>query len=80
MNFLLKVLKSEPTSAKALFRRGQAETELKNYDEALQDLSAALRLIPNNKKITEALNLAKAYWKDYNKLQQIAYKDLFKRI
>lgn len=76
----LQVLKADTHSAKALYRRGQAETELKNYDEALQDLSAALRLVPNNKKVIEALNVAKKYWKDYNKSQQIAYKDLFKRI
>lgn len=66
--------------AKALFRRGQAEIGLKNYDEALRDLNAAHRLMPSNKNIIHALNCAKKHWKEYNKLQQIAYKDLFKRI
>lgn len=76
----LQVLKVDPNCVKALFRRGKAEIGLKNYDEALKDLTIAQRLIPNNKNIIEALNCAKKYWKDYNKLQQIAYKDLFVRV
>lgn len=80
LQFRFQVLKNNPNCAKALFRRGQAEVEMKNYDEALQNLGAALRLIPNNKNIIEELERAKKEWKDYHKLQQIAYKDLFKRI
>lgn len=79
-SFRLQVLKTDPNCAKALFRRGQAEVKMKNYDEALQNLGAALRLIPNNKNIIQELERAKKQWKDYHKLQQIAYKDLFKRI
>lgn len=73
-------MKINSTSAKALFRRGQAEVEMKNYDEALQNLGAALRLIPNNQNIIEELERAKKEWKIYHKLQRIAYKDLFQRI
>lgn len=76
----MQVLKGDPNNAKALFRRGQAEMEFRNYDEALQDLGAALRLIPNNKNIKHELHRAKKHWKAYHKLQQVAYKDLFKRI
>lgn len=76
----LQVLKVNPTCPKALFRRGQAEIGLRNYDEALQDLSAAHRLVPGNKDIMHALNCAKNHWKEYHKLQQLAYKNLFKRV
>lgn len=75
-----EVLRFEPQNAKALFRRGQAEIELKNYDEAIQDLNVANRLLPNNQAILKEFERAKKIWSDYQKIQKDAYKDLFQRI
>lgn len=75
-----EVLRKESKNAKALYRRGQAEIELKNFDEAIQDLTAASRLLPNDKNILMELERAKDYWKEYHNVQKAAYKNLFERI
>lgn len=75
-----EVLKFEPQNAKALFRRGQAEIELKNYDEAVQDLKIAHRLLPKNQAILKEYERAKKIWSEYQKIQKDTYKDLLQRI
>lgn len=75
-----EVLKGEPRNAKALYRRGQAEIGLKNYDEAVRDLKTAQKLLPNNKHILVEFQRAKEYWREYHKLQKRVYKNLFQSI
>lgn len=75
-----EVLLSEPKNAKALYRRGQAQIELKNYDDAIKDLELANRLLPNDKNVQKEFERAKAVWRNYNNEQKIVYKDLFERI
>lgn len=75
-----EVLRCEPRNAKALYRRGQAEMGLKNYDEAVRDLKTAHQLMPTNKKILDEFQRAKEHWRNYHKLQKIVYKNLFQRI
>lgn len=74
-----EVLRGEPRNAKALYRRGQAEIGLKNYDEAIRDLKTAHRLLPNNKNVLDEFQRAKEKWMDYHKLQRRVYKNLFQR-
>lgn len=74
-----EVLRGEPRNAKALYRRGQAEIGLKNYDEAVRDLKTAHQLLPNNKNVLSEFQRAKEHWKDYHKLQKRVYKNLFQR-
>lgn len=75
-----EVLKVESRNAKALYRRGQAEIGLKNYDEALRDLKMAHQMLPNNKNVLDEFHRAKEHWKDYHKFQKTVYKDLFERL
>lgn len=75
-----EVLKFDSQNAKALYRRGQAELELKNYDEALQDLKIAHSLLPKNEAILREYDRVKKIWSDYQQVQKDAYKDLFQRI
>lgn len=74
-----EVLRGEPRNAKALYRRGQAEIGLKNYDEAVRDLKTAHQLLPNNKSVLAEFQRAKEHWKDYHKMQKRVYQNLFQR-
>ena len=47
--FILQVLAKDPTSVKALFRRGVAYSRLNNFDKAQADLLAAAKASPNGR-------------------------------
>lgn len=71
------ILKNDARNAKALYRRGQAELSLKNFDEAIRDLKTAQLYMPANKEILEEIKRAQEYWNDYLQVQKNAYKNLF---
>lgn len=75
-----EVLVSDPNNAKALYRRGQAHIDLKNYDDALVDLELAYRSLPNDKNIQNEYQRAKEIWRNYQNQQKNVYKNLFQRI
>lgn len=75
-----EVLLNDPNNAKALYRRGQAHIELKNYDDALVDLEQAYRLSPSDKNVQNEYQRAKEVWRNYQNQQMDAYKNLFERI
>lgn len=75
-----EVLLNEPNNAKALYRRGQAHIELKNYDDALVDLEQAYRSSPSDKNVQNEYQRAKEVWRNYQNQQMDAYKNLFERI
>lgn len=75
-----EVLLNDPNNAKALYRRGQAHINLKNYDNALIDLELAYRSLPNDKNIQNELHKAKEIWRNYQNQQMDVYKNLFERI
>lgn len=54
------VLQSEPGNRKALYRRGQAHLGSANYEQAVKDLKAAVKLAPPDERsiIQEKLNIA----------------------
>ncbi|KAG4073736.1 hypothetical protein HA402_000960 [Bradysia odoriphaga] len=72
------VLQLDKSNSKAFFRRGQAESALKNYDEALKDLSRAHTLSPGSKIILNEFERVKKYWLDYHSKQKEIYRNLFK--
>lgn len=60
-----------------MYRRGQAELKLKNYDEAFKDLSEANKLLPDNKNILMEFDKIKKLRIEYNDKQKILFKKLF---
>ena len=44
-------IKLDPNNSKALYRRGLANIELKNYELALDDLKRAHQILPENKRL-----------------------------
>ncbi|CAB3225506.1 unnamed protein product [Arctia plantaginis] len=56
VNFCTEVLELDPRNEKALYRRGQANYALKNYDDALMDLKQAEKISPNNRAVHKLLD------------------------
>lgn len=73
-----EVLLKDPNNTKALYRRGQAQIGLKNYDDAIVDFELAYRLLPNDKNVCQEYQKAKEIWRNYQNEQKIVYKNLFK--
>uniref|UniRef100_A0A1L8DUB9 Putative hsp90 co-chaperone cpr7/cyclophilin n=2 Tax=Nyssomyia neivai TaxID=330878 RepID=A0A1L8DUB9_9DIPT len=71
-------LKLHPTNSKALFRRGQAEIELKNYENALSDLKRAYHLMPESKIILNEFNRAKHHLMEYRDKEKKSFQNMFK--
>ncbi|EDV96542.1 GH16309 [Drosophila grimshawi] len=72
-----EAIRLDPSCSKAFYRRGQAQRELRNYEEAINDLKHAHNLLPENKQILNELNSAKQLLAEYNKQQRNALKNLF---
>lgn len=72
-----EALKLHPTNSKALFRRGQAEIELKNYENAINDLKRAYNLVPECKMILEEFNRAKHFLLEYRDKEKKSFQKMF---
>lgn len=76
----MKVIKKEPKNIKALFRRGKAYGMINDLDKALEDLSKALDLDPNNQEIKRELNARKVDLETAKKKEKQFYGGLFKKL
>ncbi|EDW69618.2 peptidyl-prolyl cis-trans isomerase D [Drosophila virilis] len=72
-----EAIRLDPNCSKAFYRRGQAQRAMRNYEEAINDLKHAHKLLPENKQILNELNSAKQLLAEYNKQQRKALKNLF---
>ncbi|XP_046402904.1 peptidyl-prolyl cis-trans isomerase D-like [Ischnura elegans] len=73
-----KVLARDCKSAKALYRRGQALFRLNEYELALKDLKAALKILPNDKDIITEVNTVKKAHQSYLEFEKFQYQKMFK--
>lgn len=71
-------IKYDPKNSKALYRRGQAEIALRNYEEALRDLKRAHKLAPDSKVVLCEFEKAKLYLLEYRKKEKLAIMKMFK--
>lgn len=72
-----EVLDLDPNNIKALYRRGQSNTNMKDFEQAMVDLQVAEKLAPNDKSIkTEVAKLKKLMEEKRQKDKQI-YSKLF---
>merc|ERR1712083_1145665 len=72
-----KALDVEPNNVKALMRRGQAQMQNGNLEEAKRDLKRALSLDKSNTVIKKLLKLCTAKHKAYVNKQQKLYANMF---
>ncbi|CAG4938177.1 unnamed protein product [Parnassius apollo] len=78
VKFCTEVLEIDPTNEKALYRRGQANFALKNYEAALEDLKQANNVSPKNKAVQKLLEEVKLTNKNYNELQKQRLSKFFR--
>ncbi|XP_022320725.2 peptidyl-prolyl cis-trans isomerase D-like [Crassostrea virginica] len=72
-----EVLAANNKNVKALFRKGQAECGLKNYDQALGILSEAAKLEPSDKGIQRELAKVKKVVEEYKTKEKKMYAKMF---
>lgn len=77
-NLNLQVLELDPRNEKALYRRGQANYALKNYDDALMDLKQADKVSPNNRAVHKLLDEVRITNKSYNEIQKQRLSKFFR--
>lgn len=73
-----KALALEPQSAKALFRRGVAYTELQRFAEAKADLVCACKLEPKSREIREQFERTKAAHAEARSAEKSAFGGVLK--
>ncbi len=82
INYLLiviyQVLKLEKESVKALFRRGQANYYLKDFESAKQDLTLASKLEPNNNDVKKTLKQVTDQLTQQKEKEKAFYGKMFK--
>jgi len=72
-----QALQIDPNNVKGLFRRAQASTHLKEYDDAKKDLVFVLKLEPNNKEARLEYEKAKQLQEAFKKQQAKIYGSMF---
>ncbi|XP_050672954.1 peptidyl-prolyl cis-trans isomerase D [Leptidea sinapis] len=72
------VLRADPHNEKALYRRGQANFALNNYEAALSDLKLAEQVAPNNKAVQKLLEKVRIASKNYNDIQKQRLSKFFR--
>lgn len=75
-----KVLETESTNVKALYRRAQAYIELQDLDLAEFDIKKALEIDPNNRDVKLEYKTLKEKIKEYNKKQAKFYGNMFSKM
>jgi tetratricopeptide (TPR) repeat protein len=70
-------LEIDPTAVKALYIRSQANRLSKNFDEAVADIKAAIKLQPNDKKLRDEYKLSTDAKKAFMAKQQSAMQGMF---
>ncbi|XP_050089564.1 peptidyl-prolyl cis-trans isomerase D [Anopheles aquasalis] len=67
----------DPKNTKALYRRGLAQNEMRNYERALEDLGRALQRLPEDKLIQSEYERTRKNMLDYTQQQRKALSKLF---
>lgn len=74
-----EALQVDDKAAKALYLRGIAHMKLKNFDEATEDMKAAIKLNPQDKKLRTEFENIKNEKKKHNSSQAAAMQNMFKQ-
>jgi len=77
LNDLTEVLVLDDVNTKALYRRAQAYIQMKDYEEANDDLQAALKINPNDKAVQREMTNVKNLVAQKKKRDKEIYSKLF---
>ena len=76
-----KALELDNDNEKCLFRRGQSQMSLCNYEEAIEDFQHVIKLNPNNIAAKQSLQTCRDYLKGYQQREkQLCTKYISKTI
>uniref|UniRef100_A0A182Q0W1 PPIase cyclophilin-type domain-containing protein n=1 Tax=Anopheles farauti TaxID=69004 RepID=A0A182Q0W1_9DIPT len=67
----------DPDNAKALYRRGMAQNELRNYEQAMDDLGRALKRIPDDRLIMAEYERSRKNLQQYTQQQRKVFAKMF---
>ena len=74
-----EALKVDEKASKALYLRGIAHMKMKNFDEATEDLKAAIKISPQDKKLRTEFENLKNEKKKHNSTQASIMQNMFKQ-
>ncbi|CAK4066352.1 unnamed protein product [Aphanomyces euteiches] len=75
-----KALKNDKNNVKALYRRGVALMHVNDLDRAKEDLTAALKLEPQNRDVRRELGVLKEKLAEAKKVQKSVFGGLFDKV
>lgn len=73
-------MKLEPNNIKALYRRGQCNVTVAEYDEALIDFQKVLELEPTNKAAQNQIQICKHKIKEAKDKEKRIYANMFTKL
>jgi len=65
-----KALEIDPKNEKSLFRRGQSQLLMSNYDEAMKDFQEVLKLNPTNSAAKQSIQTCREQIKAYQEKEK----------
>ncbi len=77
VSYIFENCDNSKNNVKLLFRRGNAHYSLGNHMEAMEDLTAALKIDPSNTQVQVSLQKAKTAEKSHNQQMASAMKKMF---
>jgi FK506-binding protein 4/5 len=75
-----KALEIDPKNEKCLFRRGQSQLSMSNYDEAVKDFQEVLKLNPSNSAAKQLIQTCREQIKAYQQKEKQLYLNIFSKM
>ncbi|XP_067620323.1 FK506-binding protein 59 [Eurosta solidaginis] len=75
-----EALKLDPQNIKALYRRGQCNLAINEFNEALNDFEMVIELEPTNKAAVNQIQICKHRIKEANEKERKIYANMFKKL
>jgi FK506-binding protein 4/5 len=76
----VKALEIDPKNEKCLFRRGQSQLSMSNYDEAVKDFQEVLKLNPSNSAAKQLIQTCREQIKAYQQKEKQLYVNIFSKM
>lgn len=75
-----KALELDPKNEKCLFRRGQSQLSMSNYEDAMKDFQEVLKLNPSNSAAKQSLQTCREQMKAYHQKEKQLYASIFAKM
>jgi FK506-binding protein 4/5 len=75
-----KALELDPKNEKSLFRRGQCQLAMSNFDEAMKDFQEVLKLHPSNSAAKQSIQKCREGMKAYQEKEKKLYANIFAKM